>query len=112
MAARSSTIPAFASAKTGSTTKLDHGCSACSRRVSGDTASRASDESRRHWWASPSGSVGWSSVRSAVSTASRLTAAGDWNGRAGVRSAIATPAIVAWTPDSNTANHTARPSTR
>ena len=111
MEAASRTMPALARAKIGSTTKLDHSCRPCSTRLRGEMASRDSQARRRHCAASASGSSGWSSVAAAIRTASALTAAGRWNGRTGVTKPRATPAIVAWTPDSKVANQTIRPRT-
>ena len=104
-------MPALARAKIGSTTKLDHGCRPCSTRSSGEIASRESQLSRRQTPASASGSSGVSSVASAVRIASALTVLGSWKGRTGVSRPMATPAMVAWTPDSKVANQTASPRT-
>ncbi len=107
-----SVTPAFASAKSGRITKLDHGSRACSTRASGETASRESQASRSQDVASASGGSGSSTVSSAIRCASSLTVAGRWNGCAGVNRPIATPAIVGWIPARYVAYQSATPSKR
>ncbi len=92
--------PALASANSGTISQADQGRSVCSTRASGETASFESHARWSHAGASASGGCGSSTVSSAVRFASALTAAGRWNGSAGVSRPRTTPAIVGCTPAS------------
>lgn len=104
--------PAFANAKSGMIAKAVQGWSACSRRVRGETASRATAWSRAASCGvgarAPSSSPcrkSWTSRMAAVSVSlpiQRLE---------GVSSPRTTPARVAWTPDSWKPTHTTAPTT-
>jgi len=93
------TIPALASAKMGRMTNDDHGCSACTVRLRGDTAWRDSSARCIHDSLSASGRWGSSEVSSATRWASADTAAGRCSATAGISRPTATPAMVACTPD-------------
>ena len=101
-----SRTPAFASANSGTITKLVHGSSACSIRASGETASRESTASRSHW------GVGVGRLGIVVGLVGRPPGLSAHRARALERTRRAssspstTPAIVGCTPDSYVASHT------
>ena len=104
-----SRTPAFASAKSGTITKLDQGSSSASARAKGETVSLDRRARSSHWAASASGGTGSSRVRSAIRRASSRTCRGRWNATAGVRNASTTPASVGAIPPTSSATHDATP---
>jgi hypothetical protein len=104
--------PALASAKTGITPKLTHGCSVDSRYSSGETSSRVA---RRSVWTRDVRSGRWMDARRrkrcAARSAKRSERSSPRYACAGVMRPRITPAMVACTPDCSNAIQISTPST-
>ena len=97
--------PALASAKSGTTTKLVQGCSSSWRRSFGDTARSTLSLVER----ASSGTGDWRKAfarTAACSTSSRR------GGYTAMHTAIRTPAMAGWTPDSSIAAHSTAPTAK
>ncbi len=106
---------AFASANSGSTTKVVNGCSACSMRCNGEAMNAEHLPISYAWLCCTSSSstcAAGSSADSMALSRSRLkftkSSAGIF-ARVGIVNATSTPAIVACTPEFRKQNHTATP---
>ena len=94
--------PAFASAKSGTTTKLVQGCrSSCSRSL-GDTARSTLSLAER-------ASAGTGDWRKAFVSAAACSTSSRRGGYTAMATAIRTPAMAGWTPDSSIAAHSTAP---